>query len=339
MNFPPFKVFNKPQSMEIGALKIGFSLSSVVALYLGRRYFNGPTCHITKDLTNKIVVITGATSGIGKETATSLAKMHATVILACRDDQKALLLANELRQNTKNPNVEAMHLDLANLRSIKNFSKQYNLKYKKLDILVNNAGVINFQTRLQTKDGFENQFGVNYLGHFYLTNLMLDALKTASSSRVINVTCDAYTTAKINWDDLMSLKIYSPFKAYSQSKLALMLFTQALNKKLAGSNIKVLAVHPGTVKTNLLKDMPRAWYLQILQTIQAPFWYYFTKDVFHGAQPSIYCCVEDYNKLEEGGYYVDLKKRNITLPTLNKQDAEKLWKKSQELLLEKRIVL
>ena len=325
--------------MELGVFNAGIAVASLAGLAFGKRYFNGSVCRIHRDLTSKTVIITGATSGIGKETARSLAKSKATVILACRNREKALDIMEALRQETNNLNIQYIPLDLSSLKSIKEFSKEYQKTHKKLDILINNAAVINFQMRLETKDGFEGQFAVNYLGHFYLTNLLSKTLQNTPSSRVINVTCSSYSSAKMNWQDLMSYKSYGPLRAYAQSKLAMVLFTKELNKRLAGSNMKAVSVHPGSTRTNILGNMPKAWYLQVLSAIQGPFWYYFTKTPWYGAQGPIYCSLEDFDKLEGGEYYAEMKKTEVNKDIVNDEEAVRLWKKSTELLLDKKIVL
>jgi len=325
--------------MELNNPYIYLTLPCMAGLFLWKRRLNGPICRLDKDLANKIIIITGATSGIGKETARALSKMNATLILACRNREKSLDLIKELKQESQNANIVHMDLDLASLKSINEFSKQYRAKYKNLDVLINNAGLIDFRSKVLSKDGFENQFAVNYLGHFYLTNLLAERLIKTPQSRVINVTCSSYTSGKIKWDDLMSNQNYSPYKAYSQSKLATVLFTQTLAQRLAGSKCKPILVHPGVVRSDIQRDMPKVWYLQTLKFIQAPFWYFFTRTPWQGAQGLIHATLQDYDKLEPGAYYTDFKKKELTKEALNEQEANKLWKKSMELLLEKRIVL
>ncbi len=148
----------------------------ITGIVLGRKYFGGGVCNITKDLTGKTVIVTGSNTGIGKETARVLAGMNATVILACRDAIKTNLVMEELKENTKNKNIEFVKLDLSDLKSVKEFSDEFHKKYEKLDILVNNAGVMGIPERKLTKDGFEMQFGTNVIGHFYLTQLLTDLL-------------------------------------------------------------------------------------------------------------------------------------------------------------------
>jgi len=325
--------------VELNNPYLYLGISSVVGLLLLKRRLNGPICKLDQNLANKVIIITGATSGIGLETAYALSRMNATLVLACRDKQKTLDLIQELKLENKNAKVKHMELDLASLKSINEFSKQYRAKYKTLDILINNAGVIDYRSKVLSKDGFEHQFAVNYLGHFYLTNLLAERLIKTPQSRVINVTCSSYTSGKINWDDLMSNQKYSPYKAYSQSKLATVLFTQTLAKRLAGSKCKPILVHPGVVRSNLQRDMPKVWYLQILKFVQGPFWYYFTRSPSYGAQGLIQASLQDYDTLESGAYYTNFKKTELTKQALDEQEADKLWKKSMELLLEKRIVL
>jgi NAD(P)-dependent dehydrogenase (short-subunit alcohol dehydrogenase family) len=181
----------------------------------------------------KTVIITGANTGIGKETARDLAWRKARVILACRDITKGLKTAAEIIESTGNKDVEVKKLDLATFKSIRKFAKEVNEEEEKISILINNAGYLG--PRKKTTDGLETIFQVNYLGHFLLTDLLLDKIKASSPSRIINVSSAQHTSGKINFDDLQGEKKYGQFTAYNQSKLAQVMFTKQLANKLQGN--------------------------------------------------------------------------------------------------------
>ncbi len=203
-------------------------------------------------LKNKIVLITGATSGIGKETARGLAELDATIVFTTRDNLKGEKTRNELIAKTNNENINMLKCDLASFESIKNCCKEFKSKYDSLHVLINNAGVWDFKRR-ESKDGIENIFATNYLAPFLMTNLLLDVLKISNPSRIINVTSGMHY-GTINFDDIEFKQKFSGAKAYRQSKLGLILFTRLLAKKLDGIGVTVNAVHPGMNKTDLGRD-------------------------------------------------------------------------------------
>lgn len=170
-------------------------------LIYGKFFFNGGVCKLAKDLTGKTIIITGASSGLGYETTRLLAKMNPTIIMACRNEKKSLPLLENLRKETNNQNIHLMKVDVADLDSIESFSEEYKSKYNTLDILINNAGLAAYEREL-TKDGFEKTFMTNYLGHYYLSNLLLDPLKTAKNSRIISISSMLYKKGTIKWDDI-----------------------------------------------------------------------------------------------------------------------------------------
>ena len=214
-------------------------------------------------LDGKTVIITGANTGIGLETAVDLAKRNARVILACRSVERGETAAVEVRKRSGNDNVVFVQLDLASLDSVRKFSTKILEEEPQIDILINNAGVMALPERRLTKDGFEMQFGTNHLGHFLLTNLLLDRIKEAPSARIVNVGALLYKLHKeYNFDGINS-KDPSRFsgitnRAYIQSKLANVLFTLGLHKRLEGTNVCVNVLHPGVIKTELARDvLPR----------------------------------------------------------------------------------
>ena len=205
---------------------------------------------------NNIAIVTGANSGIGFETAKALAAKGATVILACRNLEKANQAVENIRKVIPNANLEIIQLDLSDLASVKSFSDTFKSKYARLDLLINNAG-IKTPPFSKTKDGFESQFGSNHLGHFALTNRLLEPLRATPKARVVNVSSSAHKMAKgtIDFENLNAEKGYVPWSAYAQSKLANLLFTLELNQYFKLNKIDAIssAAHPGWTVTGLQK--------------------------------------------------------------------------------------
>lgn len=207
----------------------------------------------TPNQNGKIAVVTGANSGLGKETASALAAKGAHVIMASRDIDKGLKARAEILLSNPKASLEVKVLDLGSLESIANFSNEVKAEYKKLDFLINNAGLM-AMPQGKTKDGFETQFGVNHLGHWALTGQLFQLLKNSDRSRIVTVTSSAHhLISRINFNDPHMRKKYNAWNAYSQSKLANYYFALGLHKKLqmANSSIMSLLSHPGFSKTNL----------------------------------------------------------------------------------------
>lgn len=243
----------------------GFLLAFSYGLY--RRWVGGNMCTSKAVLPWKTAIITGANSGIGLETAVELARRGARVILACRSEEKGERAAKDVRMRSGNQNVVFVQLDLASLSSIHAFVKKILLEETRLHILVNNAGVA-LASYKRTADGFEMHMGVNYLGHFLLTNLLLDRMKvTPGQSRVIFVASALYKRslefefANMNSDDPSRYNKVMPGRAYSQSKLANILFSRSLSKRLEGSGVSTYALCPGMVRTELARDFYKTYNL------------------------------------------------------------------------------
>ena len=302
------------------------AVTAGAALYLTRRYFAGGVCRSKALLNGKTVIITGANTGIGKETAIDLARRNARVILACRNVEKGEKAAVEVRKKSESDNVVFLQLDLASLTSVRQFAARVLEEEPRLDILINNAGVMACPYT-KTEDGFEMQFGVNHFGHFLLTNLLLDHLKEAPSARIVNVSSHGHMLGKINFDDLNSQQSYGAWSAYGRSKLANILFTRSLAKRLEGTNVTVNALHPGSVKNELGRHSP------LITTIA--FWLFsiFIKTPWEGAQTSIYCAVSEEMEGVSGKYLADCK----IVKTRNKEAtddkiAEQLWQVSAQMV-------
>jgi len=265
-------------------------------------------------LKDKIVLITGATSGIGIETAIGLAMLGATIIFTSRDILKGEKIKKELITITNNKNINVLKCDLASFESIRNFCKEFKSKYENLHVLINNAGVWDFKRR-ESKDGIENIFATNYLAPFLMTNLLLDLLKKSSPSRIINVTSGMHY-GTINFDDIEFKNNFSGAKAYRQSKLALILFTRLLAKKLEGTGVTVNSTHPGMNKTNLGRDA--GGFSKIIFKLMG-------KDPKIGAETSIYLASSPNVENITGEYFSQKKIKKSSKESYDINLAKKLW--------------
>lgn len=209
---------------------------------------NGRYSNENARIDGKVVVITGANTGLGKANALDLARRGGKIYMACRSEERGLAALNEIKLLSGNDNLNFMKLDLASLDSIREFSKNFHKREAKLDILINNAGLVSPLSR--TKENFEMNIGVNHLGHFLLTNLLLDLLKAATPSRIVIVSSYLYNRGQIDREDFNCIKAFPGyFKAYSTSKLANILFMRKLSKMLEGTGVTVNALCPGWVDT------------------------------------------------------------------------------------------
>ncbi len=196
----------------------------------------------------KVVLVTGASSGIGLETARGLARLGASVVMAVRDVRKGEAAAAEIRRGLPDARLEVMRVDLADLDDVRRFAREFAAGHGRLDVLVNNAGfhVAGFE---RTKQGFESTFGVNHLGHFVLTRELLPLLERSAPSRVVTVASEAHRGARVDWDDLQLERRWSGMRAYANSKLLNVWFARELTRRLAGTGVTSNALHPGSVRT------------------------------------------------------------------------------------------
>jgi len=298
---------------------------------LGKKYFDGGSCILTGDLDNKVVLITGGNVGIGFETAKSLASMRATVVIANNEEESSMSAIQQLKMQTNNDKIYFMHINLASLESISHFAQNFQAKFQKLDILINNAGVICSQRKFSA-DGIELTFAINYISHVYLSLKLIELLKTSKPSRVIVLSSVVHKRSQIAWDDLMLQKSYGSLKAYGQSKLALFLFSRELNKRVESQGIKVVSVHPGVCRTNIIADIKRGILKQIIFNLFWPFWYYTTKSSLQGAQTTIYCSIIDHQKLRGGHYYVDCKEDRDSEQSTLMKEQKRLWDETLSLI-------
>lgn len=277
------------------------------------------------NIKNKNILITGATSGIGRSTVLALSSMGASVTFIARNKDKAEILLKEL--NTKSQNKAAYILaDLSSQKEVKSAAKEYLKMNRPLDILINNAGLINLKRR-ETIDGFEETFAVNHLAYFSLTNLLIDKLKESESARIINISSGAHQfVRRMNFDDIQSEKNYKPFKVYSYSKLANILFTRKLSEILKDDNITVNCLHPGVVATGFASQNDSK-FQKFLFKLSKPF----MRSSNKGAETSIYLSSSEDVSDVSGKYFYNSKVSKISSGASNEEDTERLWRISMEL--------
>jgi NAD(P)-dependent dehydrogenase (short-subunit alcohol dehydrogenase family) len=246
----------------------------------------------------RTAVVTGATGGLGHETALTLAKAGSEVILTGRDDRKGQSAIEKIGREVTGAKVSYEHLDLASLASVADFAQRM-LVRQSLDLLINNAGVMALPRRQTTADGFEMQFGTNYLGHFALTARLMPLLRRASGPRVVNVSSLAHRTGFIDFDDLQGARVYSPWKAYGQSKLATLMFALGLQRRsdAAGWNLISNAAHPGFARTGLFASGPGGL-VSLATDFAAPFFGHSAAD---GARPILFAATSP--NARPGAYY------------------------------------
>src|SRR5690349_15691841 len=273
---------------------------------------------------DKVVMVTGANSGIGKAASLALAKMGATIVMVSRNKERGEAARSQIMRESRNNSVDLLIADLSSLESVRTLASEFQKKYSKLHVLINNAGLFN-QRRRVTTDGYENTFATNYLAPFLLTNLQLDLLKASTPSRIINVSSLGHYNGHINFDDLNLEKEYGGWKAYGQSKLALILFTHELAKKLQGTGVTVNAVHPGTVATNIWsRPFGPVGFIMALPKL-------FMTSPERGAETIVYLASSpDANGLN-GEYLEKLKVKKSSDESYNEEIAQRLWDVSAKL--------
>ena len=278
------------------------------------------------DIRDKRVIITGGTSGIGLETAKGLSGLGAEVSITSRSLDSAEVTAQSIQQHTGNP-VTGFELNLESMDSVRAFAK--NFDKQKIDILINNAGMIAGKKRI-TEDGFEATFAANYLGPFLLTKLLIPSLKKSKQGRVINVSSELYRNAKngLNIDDLQLANSYSSSKAYSNSKLALMLFTLELRRRYLGDGIESFALHPGVIKTAFGTGPDSSRSMGLTMKLMGPL----LKTPEHGAKTSILLATESSKKLDSSWYWSETKPNDPKPFAKDEVTSERLWKATEELL-------
>jgi NAD(P)-dependent dehydrogenase (short-subunit alcohol dehydrogenase family) len=272
-------------------------------------------------MTGKTCIVTGANTGIGKETALGLAKLGASVVMVCRDRDRGEAARLEIKQKSGSDRVELMICDFASQKSIRQFADDFKQRNDRLDVLVNNAGVV-LRERTLTEDGVESTFGINHLGYFLVTNLLLDLLKKSRPSRIVNVASTGHKFGKLDIDAWPAAKPYSAFGAYANSKLANVLFTFELSRRLDGAGVTANCLHPGGVGTSLFRGLPGfAQALIKLVTISPE----------SGARTSIYLASSAEVEGVTGKYFARRRQQKSSEASHNEEAARHLWEVSANL--------
>ncbi|XP_072929644.1 retinol dehydrogenase 13-like [Epargyreus clarus] len=289
---------------------------------------SGPPFDRNVKAEGKTVIITGASSGIGQQTAWEFANRGAKVFMACRDMEKCEAVRRDIVLETNNKYVYCRPCDLASVASIREFVARYKTEEPHVHVLVNNAAEME-PPRGVTRDGFETQLGVNHLGHFLLTNLLLDTLKQSTPSRVVQVTCEVAQRGRLRRDDLNHSAQYDAHQAYCQSKLANLLFAKELGRRMLETNVAVIAVDPGFSDTDLTRHMSMS--KSVTRFLIYPLFWPVMKRARSGAQSVLHAALEPRLADCKGDLYVDMKKATKLSEEAQDFDAALwLWKVSEK---------
>ena len=273
---------------------------------------------------DKTIVISGITSGIGNFTARDLAARGARLVLIARNKERAQTVVEQIKKETGNNNIDLFIADLSVIKETRNIGRKISEKYPVIDILINCAGLI-FPRRYESAEGIEMTFALNHLGYFVLTHSLLKNLKAAPAARIINVASEAQRSGKLNFEDLNLKEGYSAFKAYSQSKLANIMFTYELARRLDDSRVTVNAVHPGVVKSRFGRDFQGIW--RLLFALFKPF----MRNVEKGSETVIWLATSPEVEGISGKYFSDKKEIRSNNISYDEQAAKRLWEVSEEM--------
>ncbi len=275
------------------------------------------------NLASKTIVITGANSGIGLETARALAQSGATIVMACRDPARAETARADIAATVPGAKLEVVGLDLASLADVRRCAELLRTRFPRIDVLINNAGALPFK-RQMTVDGFEMQFGVNHLAHFLLTDLLMPALLAAGQPRVINIASLLHHIGKIDFASFRGETPYGAFKAYGQSKLCNVLFTRELARRHQNDGLVTFSVHPGPVGTNIMgRGLLNRTLYRLIGAYMSP---------RRGAHTSVYLASADGIEATSGAYYNESAKVKAGSKLSNDDAlAKRLWAESERL--------
>ena len=277
-----------------------------------------------RPMAGKICLVTGATAGIGEATASGLASLGATVIVAGRNTERCSAAVERIKQGTKNPEVAYLVADLSSQREVRRLAIEFKTRYPRLDVLVNNVGAINLARR-STVDGIELTFALNHLSYFLLTDLLIDLMISSAPARIVNVSSSSHRQTEMNLENLQGPGRYRGFRAYAQSKLGNVLFSYELARRLEGTGVTANALHPGVVATRFLanngKIGPLFSFLFGLRGISPE----------EGARTSVYLASSNEVEGVTGGYYEKSQAVRSADPSYDEDTAARLWEISAEM--------
>ena len=267
------------------------------------------------------IIVTGSNSGIGKEAALNLVQSGHRILMLCRDSEKSKQAQDELIAQTGNENVFLFPVDLSDPLSIRGVVEQIKSEYPKIDVLVNNAGLYKVK-RDETENGVEMSFAVNYLAPFMLSQMLLDNLETSGNGRIINVVSELYKSGSIDFDNLMLKTDYKVGDAYANSKLATVLYTVELAKRMSEKGITVNALHPGVLATSAFREYPK---------LMVKFMNLFLEKPQKGGERIAYLAISDGVQDVSGKYFFKIEEQEIDISGQASDTTEKLWKIAEEL--------
>lgn len=291
---------------------LNYIVSLIFIFFIIRFFVNGPKTSASRDIKNQIIIVTGSSAGIGKETARDLLNKGAKVIFACRDRLKTLAVIDQISNESTKNNAFFMKLNLSSFKSVVEFINDFSKKFDKLDMLINNAGVFLEKLTL-TEDNLETDMQTNHISHFALTGLLLKYLKKSDDPRIINVSSDAHKFADYANDYFaFNEETFRMWKMYAVSKAANVYFSEALKelseiKDYEYKKILSASVHPGAVFTEISRTDGKAIYYKILTLLFKPMMIIFFKNEEMGAQTTLHCCYISKEDFINGGYYKDCK--------------------------------
>ncbi|TME58869.1 MAG: SDR family oxidoreductase [Chloroflexi bacterium] len=269
-------------------------------------------------MSGRVVMVTGANAGMGKEIVFALAGMGATVVMVCRDSGRGEAARREVQERSGSGDVELLVADLSSQQSIRNLVREFAASHDRLHVLVNNAGITQ-PRRIETADGLESVFATNHLGPFLLTNLLLPLLTASAPSRVVTVASGAHTMGKIDFDDVQASRRYNEIAVYNQSKLANLLFTYELARRIAGTGVSANAADPGFVKTNLRVPFPYSIFS------------FMRGAAVDGARPAVFLASSPEVGGVSGRYFGRKGEVRSSKASLDEADARRLWTLSAQL--------